>query len=203
VDELDADLTAYYDQEAGLGLRVGHGPLRTDLRERFSDLLRREGHRRIVDVGAGPGLDTIAFAHDGFEIVGVDLAPANVRALVGSGALGAVGSLYALPFRDAEFDALWTMSTFVHVPDARTDAAMRELCRVVRPGGVLGIGTWGGFDWEGISDHDTIEPRRYFSLAAHVRWRQALTRHGMVESFETWRPNPDIDWEYQFAVVRV
>jgi SAM-dependent methyltransferase len=199
---LDADLAAYYDEEAARGLRTGHGPLRTELRERFADLLREEGRRRLIDVGAGPGLDTGGFAAEGLDAVGVDLSVENAGAMRRRGVTGVAASLYALPFRDAEFEALWTMSTFVHVPYDRFDDAMGEMCRVVGPGRPVGIGTWGGFDWEGLSDRDTIEPRRFFSLASHDRWRTSLERYGAVEFFGTWHPNADTHWEYQFAILR-
>lgn len=200
---LDADLIAYYDEEARRQTRVGHSPLRTQLRERFIELLRAETRTTVLDVGSGPGLDSVGFARRGVAVTGIDLAPANAARMADAGVTGVAGSLYDLPFRDAEFDALWTMSTFVHVPDDRFDDALGELLRVVRKGAPVGIGTWGGFDWEGTSDIDTIVPARFFSLARHDRMRSMLAGHATVESFDTWHPNPDNDWEYQFAVLRV
>jgi alkanesulfonate monooxygenase SsuD/methylene tetrahydromethanopterin reductase-like flavin-dependent oxidoreductase (luciferase family) len=108
----------------------------------------------------------------------------------------------ALPFPDESFDALWTMSTFVHVPDERFDAAMAALLRVVSPGAPLGIGTWGGRDFEGITEFGALRPYRYFSLATHERWRSMLARHGDVQHFETFAPEQPGGWEYQYAVVR-
>jgi SAM-dependent methyltransferase len=115
---------------------------------------------------------------------------------------GVAGSLYHLPFRTGAFDALWTMSTLVHVPDARVGDALREMLRVVRPGAPLGIGTWGGVEFEGVPEFDALRPFRFFSVASHERWRAVLAGHGGVEVFEIRRPLADHGWEYQFAVVR-
>lgn len=198
---LDADLTAYYGAEARAGLRVDHGEHRRALRQRFADLLTAERRHRIVDVGAGPGLDTVLWRADGFDVIGLDLVEAHGVLMRSRGLDAAVGSLYELPFASGSFDALWTMSTFVHVPHDRGDAAIEELLRVVRPGAPLGIGTWGGLDFEGRSEFGEIQPYRFFSLASHDRWRATLERHGTVEAFET-STHPNHDWEYQFAIVR-
>lgn len=199
---LDADLIAYYDAEARAGLRIEHAPMRVSLRQRFTEQLQHEQRRHLVDVGAGPGLDTIEFHTDGFDIVGVDIAPANAEAIHEHGLAGVAGSLYALPFPAATFDALWTMSTFVHIPHDRFDEAITELLRVVTPGAPLAIGTWGGRDFEGIPEFGELRPYRFFSLASHDRWRTMLEHHGHLEHFETFPPTQPSGWEYQYAILR-
>ena len=199
---LDADLTAFYEAEARAGLRGELDPMRVDIRDGFVELLQREGRSRLVDVGAGPGRDTVEFRDRGFGVIGVDLAPANVGLMRAQGLDGVAGSLYALPFPDGSFDALWTMSTFVHVPHDRFDEAMTELLRVVAPGGPLAIGTWGGLDFGGVPEFGELRPFRFFSLAAHDRWRSMLQRRGDLEHFETFPPTRPGGWEYQYAVLR-
>lgn len=199
---LDDDLIAYYDAEARAGTRRAHGEMRLGLRSSFVELLVREGRHTLLDIGAGPGLDTIEFERDGFDVTGLDLAPANVAVMRSLGLRAVAGSLYRLPFADASFDAVWTMSTFVHVPAARRHEAIVELGRVVRPGGVVAIGTWGGRDFEGVPEFGELRPHRFFSLASHARWRRALGRLGSVERFETFPPTDPSGWEYQFAVIR-
>jgi SAM-dependent methyltransferase len=198
---LDADLMAYYDAEALGGHRTMHGELRHGLREQFAAELRTAGCPRLVDVGAGPGLDTAEWQADGFEVVGLDLAFENARLMQQRDLRAVTGSLYTLPFRTHAFDALWTMSTFVHVPHDRFDEAITEMIRVVRPGGLLGIGTWGGRDFEGVPEFGDIRPYRFFSLAAHDRWHEMLARHAHVETFDTYQPTGADNWHYQFAIL--
>jgi hypothetical protein len=93
------------------------------------------------------------------------------------------------------------MSTFVHVPHARFDQAITEMLRVVQPGGPLGIGTWGGLDFEGVLETD-LRPYRFFSLATHDHWRAMLARHAEVQLFHTHETDDHLGWEYQFAVLR-
>lgn len=200
--QLDSDLIDYYEAEARSGRRSVHGQFRADLRRTFADRLRGERRKHLLDVGAGPGLDTMAWYDDGFDVVGVDLAHANVARMHEHNLPAVTGSLYHLPFRTGTFEVLWTMSTFVHVPHDRFDDAIGEMLRVVRPGGLLGIGTWGGIDFEGVPEFGDLRPFRFFSLAAHDRWRSMLASHGDVEAFETYDPGDEHGWHYQFAVLR-
>ena len=199
---LDEDLTAYYDAEARTGGRVEARGFRVELRTRFVEVVTAEERRRVIDVGAGPGVDTMAWVTDGFDTVGLDLGFENCRVAAGRGLTAVAGSLYDLPFATARFDALWTMSTFVHVPLDRSDQALREMVRVLRPGSPIGIGTWGGRDFEGVPEFGELRPYRFFSLASHDTWQSVLARHGTVEQFLTFAPADRSGWEYQFAIVR-
>jgi len=99
---------------------------------------------RILDVATGTGLVAQALArrYDGVQIVGLDqspemLAAARARldrdaALAGRVTLVA-GEAERLPFADAEFDHLTFTYLLRYVDDPQ--AALRELARVVRPGG--------------------------------------------------------------------
>lgn len=199
---LDADLIAYYEAEARGRHRVALGELRTSLRDEFTATLRSEGRTLVADVGAGPGLDAVQWRRDGFEVVGLDLAYANVEVMRDEGLVGVTGSLHRLPFRTGSVEALWTMSTLVHVPDRYVDAVVAELVRVVGAGAPIAIGTWGGRDFEGTPEVGEIRPYRFFSLRSHDRWRSMLARHGDLESFATYDPHSVSGWEYQFAVLR-
>jgi SAM-dependent methyltransferase len=200
---LDDDLRAYYDAEARAGRRGVRDEMRHQLRRRFAAILRSEDRRRLIEVGAGPGIEAADWVADGHDVVAVDLGVENCRVAATHGVSAVAASLSELPVRDARFDALWTMSTFVHVPHDRKHDALDELVRVVEPGAPLGVGTWGGRDFEGHPEFGDLRPYRFFSLMEHDDWRATLAAHGELESFETFAPRDDSGWEYQFAVLRV
>src|SRR5206468_11052426 len=94
---------------------------------------------RVLDVATGTGLVARALASRyGCAVVGVDqsagmLTEARRRS---DGRIGFVeGRAEALPFRDAEFDALTFTYLLRYVADPA--ATLRELARVVRPGGTV------------------------------------------------------------------
>lgn len=197
----ERDLATYYDNEvqerAGRELPAD----RVARRGAYIELLRAEGRRSVLEIGAGPGRDGTAFAQAGLAYTGVDLAAASAGACQERGLDVRVASVLDLPFADGAFDAGWTMSTLLHVADADLDAALAEIVRVLRPAAPLAVGLWGGRDLEeGPAGEDTHGPARFFSFRSDEKVRAALERHGVVEQWETWQGSSDL--HYQFAVVR-
>ena len=202
-DRLESDLAAFYDQQAPRRLaRGGGGSWRETAREAFLGQLRAEGRMSLVEFGTGAGHDAAAFQGAGLAVAGVDLSPEHVRICRERGIDARLASVFELPFDDGAFAAGWTMSTLLHVPNDRIDAALEEIARVLVPGAPLAIGLWAGPDEEAINEDDVFEPKRFFSRRTDQRLREILERHGAIEQFETW-DIPDNDWPYQFAVVRM
>ena len=98
----------------------------------------------LLDVGCGPGtitLDLAAVLERG-SVTGVDNAPDAVRAAQAQAASDgvanvrfAVGTGYALDFPDDSFDVVHAHQVLQHLSDPA--AALREMRRVCRPGGVV------------------------------------------------------------------
>jgi ubiquinone/menaquinone biosynthesis C-methylase UbiE len=101
---------------------------------------------KLLDVACGTGrtLHQLALAHPAMRLWGVDLSPAYVRiarrrlAHVDEVAL-AVENAERLPFADATFDAATSVYLFHELPRNARRNVVRELRRVVRPGGLVVI----------------------------------------------------------------
>jgi ubiquinone/menaquinone biosynthesis C-methylase UbiE len=95
---------------------------------------------RTLLAAAGTGHD-LPFLPPGHQVVAIDISAgmlrrAEPRAARYDGAIELVqADVTDLPFPDAAFDTALTSCTFCSVPDPV--AGLRELCRVVRPGGRL------------------------------------------------------------------
>jgi demethylmenaquinone methyltransferase / 2-methoxy-6-polyprenyl-1,4-benzoquinol methylase len=105
---------------------------------------------RILDVATGTGMVAFALAARGAEVVGLDQSEAMLggaqarleRSPELAGRLSFVlGEAEALPFADGEFDALSFTYLLRYVDDPA--ATMRELARVVVPGGRIGMVEFG------------------------------------------------------------
>ena len=94
---------------------------------------------RVLDACCGTGDLAIAALGRGAEVVGLDFSEAMLeRARKKSAAVEWVaGDVLALPFEDAAFDAVTVGFGVRNVDDLA--AGLRELRRVLRPGGRLGI----------------------------------------------------------------
>jgi len=101
---------------------------------------------RLLDVGCGPGSITRGLAErlaPGL-VVGVDLSRETLAAARQDAAdrgltnlLYEEGSVYQLPFPDASFDVAYAHQVFQHLREP--GAALREMLRVVRSGGLVAV----------------------------------------------------------------
>ncbi|HEY5628456.1 MAG TPA: class I SAM-dependent methyltransferase [Candidatus Limnocylindrales bacterium] len=203
-DRLRADLARYYDQDAAERAARGLPDERIARREWFIGRLRDEGRHRLLEIGTGPGVDAAAFLAAGLEVSGVDLSPAHVDLARKAGIDAHVATAQTLPFADAAFDALWSMSVLMHMPDPDLDAALLEFARVLRPGAIAAFGMWGGDGTEGPNPDDTLDPPRYFNWRTDEAMSAAIARHAQLESFDALpvRAANGRSFHYQWAVAR-
>ncbi|GAC1602127.1 MAG: methyltransferase domain-containing protein [Acidimicrobiales bacterium] len=112
--------------------------------------------QRLLDVGCGPGTITIDLAAKVAPgpTVGLDASEAVVaEAQIAAQSAGAstvtfrAGDVYALDFDDGSFDVVHAHQVLQHLSDPV--AGLREMRRVLAPGGVLAVrdSDYGAFTW--------------------------------------------------------
>lgn len=137
--DLFAGLPGRYDRMGAL-LSFGQDPR---WRRALVDAVDPRPGQRVLDVATGTGMVAFEVARRGAEVVGLDqseamLGRARARSAGSSGRVTFVqGEAERLPFGDGEFDALTFTYLLRYVDDPA--ATMRELARVVRPGGRIGM----------------------------------------------------------------
>ena len=139
--------------------------------------------KRVLDVGSGDGQYAIEAAKRGGQVTALDreqpmLDAARMRAR----ALGLHLALHRgdaamLPFADASFDVVLAVTVLCQLPDAAQ--AVREMARVLRPGGRLVLGDLGRFNlwaakrrvqsWLGVSFWRSTHFRSQRELCALAR----------------------------------
>jgi ubiquinone/menaquinone biosynthesis C-methylase UbiE len=152
-------------------------PFIREVGQRSMEALDLRAGERVLDVGCGTGVFLPAVAAvvgSGGRVVGLDHSEAflrEARARVADQGLEAVVSLVSadaqrLPFDDDSFDAAHTERVLMHLEDP--DGAIRELRRVVRPGGRV---VCAEIHARGAAmdhpDHELIE--RLTQAASHMR----------------------------------
>lgn len=100
------------------------------------------GHR-LLEVGCGMGTDLLQFARGGAQVTGVDLTPRSIDIsrhhlkLYDRDGDFALTDAEKLPFADESFDVAYSNGVLHHTPD--TAEAVREIHRVLRPGGLARV----------------------------------------------------------------
>ena len=103
--------------------------------------------RTVADVGAGHGPLTDALAAGGARVLAIDGSAAMAREAARLGATGIAADALALPLRSGSVDAAVALGLASYVEDLA--GLMRELGRVVRPGGtvVVSVASARSPDW--------------------------------------------------------
>ena len=118
----------------------------------------RPGRALVLDAGCGTGLNLRALSRFG-AAVGIDLAPEAIAFCRERGARAARASLLALPFPEKTFDAVTSFDVVYHAWVTDDRAAVAEMARVLKPGGLLLVrvpalrALWGAHDVEVQSRH--------------------------------------------------
>jgi ubiquinone/menaquinone biosynthesis C-methylase UbiE len=104
--------------------------------------LERLDGGRILDVGCGPGMMVAPCTQRRFLYTGLDLSEKMIdeclhRHRDTATANFCVGRIQCLPFDNNLFDVLLCMGALEYVPAEEEDAAMAEMIRVLKPGGLL------------------------------------------------------------------
>jgi SAM-dependent methyltransferase len=130
----------------------GNGPyeritdLLTESQEDLVAALHPRAGEKWLDVATGTGAVARMAARAGADVTGLDLAPDLIetarRETEAEGlAIGFdVGDAEALPYEDGSFDVVVSTFGVMFAPDHAATA--RELARVTRPGGRLGLASW-------------------------------------------------------------
>lgn len=128
------DNRAYYDDFAGWYERDRHLPYHRMLDDLEIELVARYGTGKdVLEVGCGTGLILERIAGFTRTARGVDLSAGMLSRARSRGLAVVQASATALPIASASVDVACSFKVLAHVQDV--ELALREMTRVVRPGG--------------------------------------------------------------------
>jgi ubiquinone/menaquinone biosynthesis C-methylase UbiE len=114
--------------------------------ELMCEAVRLRAGQRVLDVATGSGNTALSAARRNCEAVGIDYVPALIERARERAAAERLpvkfelGDCEDIPFADQSFDVV--LSVFGSIFAPRQEVAARELLRVTRPGGKIGLANW-------------------------------------------------------------
>lgn len=180
-------------EEVGDGYARHFAPLTRQTVESTLDAAGVAGATALLDACCGPGVIARAAVARGANVTGVDFS-AEVVALARREVANAEfveGDVQALPFGDDRFDAVVCGFGIIHVPDPAR--ALRELYRVLKPGGRLAVSVWEpplpgngwGLIFDPVKTHANLDVALphgpdFFQFSDRKRLIAALTETGLA-----------------------
>lgn len=170
------------------------GFLRTRFQRNAIDLREAFLGKRCLDAGCGGGRATIMMAEAGAaEVVAFDLSQTNVQTTRMRAAqrgcdnvVGVGGSLLEVPFEDESFDVVWSNGVLHHTGD--TDGSLKEITRVLRPGGWMWLYLYGsgGIYWHMVDwVRETLRDVDVSACIAQLRLQNVPVRR-IAEWIDDW-----------------
>lgn len=164
--EFKQQLVKAYDADARRrSNQKGRSGWKAEVRETFTHLLKSEGGKTILELGAGAGIDARFFASQGFEVVATDLSPKMVEMCRAAGLNTSVLDIYNVNSLDQKFDAVFSMNALLHIPLKDLDQVLANISSVLSDNGLFFYGTYGGITKEEVTTDPTrMNLPRYFSF---------------------------------------
>ncbi|PWR08358.1 SAM-dependent methyltransferase [Micromonospora acroterricola] len=172
----DVDRQSDPDSWVGVLDRLTQEPFYQAYQQRVRELLHPAPGRRYVDVGAGTGASAAQLKDQyGVSVAAVDYALTMAAAMQARGLTqSTVADAHHLPFLSNSFDGAWADRTLQHLADPH--AAIKELIRVVRPGGRIALAD-PDYDTQVLDIADQGLARRVLRFRADVLLRNGTLAH--------------------------
>lgn len=125
--------------------------------------------RRHLDIGCGPNSLLWSFE---LNPVGLDLGAEYLKSFRSKGGWAVAGSAGKLPFSEGSFDTVWNFGLLHHLSDDMARHSIREMVRVVRPGGSVTV--FDGVMPEFFLSRPVAWILRKLDRGRHMRTQEAL-----------------------------
>ncbi len=182
------DNRAYYDDFAGWYERERHLPYHRMLDDLEVELVERYAtNKDVLEVGCGTGLILDRTARFARHATGIDLSAGMLARAAERGLHVAQASATDLPIATASVDVAYSFKVLAHIPDIT--GTLREMARVVRPGGWVLAEFYNARSLRRLVK--AIKPPTAVSDTTHDE--HVFTRYDDARAIRGYLP-PDLEW---------
>jgi len=123
---------------------------------------------RIVDLGSGPGNESVYFQAQGLQPICVDISAGMAQQCQKRELQACMMDFYHLAFPNQFFAGAWMCFSLLHVPKKRCVDILQEVYRVLVIGGILHVALF-----EGEGEGPREEDRSKFGIARYFAYYKA------------------------------
>ena len=109
----------------------------------YAEKWKREGRKKVLDLGCGLGRHSILFSRYGFQVSAIDTSEDAVESLRKYSEENRmdirckVGDMHDLPYEDSCFDCIFAFLSISHTDSKGIKKVISEMGRVLVPGGAM------------------------------------------------------------------
>jgi ubiquinone/menaquinone biosynthesis C-methylase UbiE len=182
------DNRAYYDDFAGWYENERHLPYHRMLDDLEVELVERyAAGKAVLEVGCGTGLILERTSRFARSATGIDLSGGMLARAHQRGLHVAQASATDLPIATGSIDVAYSFKVLAHIPDIA--GAMREMARVVRPGGWVLAEFYNARSLRRLIK--ALKPPTAVSETTHDE--HVFTRYDDAAAIRSYLP-PELDW---------
>lgn len=176
-------------------------PWKIKARANFLSTIQKEQKESLLEIGAGTGRDSAFFQEQGLSVTCIDLSPAMIALCKEKGLNAHVMDMTELAFPPESFDTAYAMSSLLHLKKRKFYLVLKEIEKILKPGGFVYIGVYGGYEFEGIWEADLEHPKRFFSFFTDAQIEKEVTQIFDIHSFERIDVGNKSDLHYQSLIL--
>jgi SAM-dependent methyltransferase len=200
---LRSSLRLAYDQRVHERDRWPIAPWKVEVRQGFLALLQAEQKQTLLEIGAGPGRDSLFFQEHGLDVIATDLSPEMVVSCQAKGLNAEVMDMADLSIEPSSLDAVYAVNSLLHLPKSELPSVLDGIHSMLAPEGLFYLGVNGGLDFEGVWEKDFYRPQRFFSFHTDQAMVRILALHFEVVSFDAIdTKEEDNELHFQAVVLR-
>jgi ubiquinone/menaquinone biosynthesis C-methylase UbiE len=155
----------------------------------FIDKFASLAKGKVLDVGCGPGRDALLLQEKGIDLTCLDASEEMVKICQSKGLNSIVGNFNDLPAEDTSFAGVWAYTSLLHIPKSDVINPLKEIQRILKVGGIFGLGLIEG-DSEGYKESAGVNMPRWFSFYKKEEIEQiVISLCFEVVYFEQFKPS--------------
>ncbi|MCD6321648.1 MAG: class I SAM-dependent methyltransferase, partial [Clostridiales bacterium] len=200
VIDINEGLIRYYNEYANHREETVKSEWKVELRDKVAQHFVESDVSSLLEIGCGTGQDSLFFMEKGIKVKAIDISAANIDYCIKKGINAQVMNLYNMNFENNTFDSVYAMNCLLHVPVKNLPEVLREIKRVIKPGGILFVGNYGG-DHEGNRKFRDQKLSRFFSFRPYGEYSGLLESAGF-KIINGGKINTDTQLEFNYFILR-